>query len=1026
MADEQHNTAQHSTATVVTATMDTAPASSTSVWTDGNLRSPPSSRMLSTQLAIASLLGVLAVSLFAALRRRFPHVFMARLSYLQKLQAAKNRSRRSGSAPGSGLGSRSATSSSNGTHSQSDLGDVTEESISASTPTFTRSFLNIANKSFLNTLYTLHKITDEEIVDFAGLDAYVFLGFFKMAIKLLFVCWFFAVTIISPIRYHYTGNYDQGDGSGGNGGDVSGGDGSGNDGGDNDSDFYYNNYLLIYVVFTYLFTYITCHFLVRQAERVIRKRQEILGKQNSITDRTIRISGIPPELRSDKTLKETIENLKIGEVERIVICREWNKLNSIMSKRSNIIKKLEFYWSNYMEIINPCDYDGNAINDSIRLSETHTGEDNLHMSRSSTNTLFSALNDAENGHGNGNDNGNASSFYTNATIPIQSTPSLLSTVSLKSRPKIRTGFLNIMGPSVDALDYYTHQLSVIDEEILKARSQHYAATPTAFVTMNSVATAQTLAQAVIDPRIGYLITSPAPAPADIIWQNATLPSHSRKLKIYYITVITGIFGVIFIFPVGYLATLLNYKSIKKFWPDLARFLLNHEWASKIVIDLLPVYLYTLLNGIIPFLYVWLSSKQGFISHGEEELSVVSKNFFYVFVNLFLVFTMAGTASNYWGYLSDSKKLALQLAQSLRGLSSFYVDTIVLQGIGLMPFKLLPMGRIFQFIYFWFTHSKLPKSVKRSSMGVATARELTALYQPPDFNFGLQLPHPLLTLVITLIYSVISTKILSAGLMYFVIGYYVYKYLLIYTYVHPQHSTGKVMPVVFRRVILGLLLFQLTSAGSLILEKSWVLAACLAPLPVVTLMVLWYFQDKLQPLSVFIALRAIEVDSPPTIRYRDAPSANSVEASTRISEANNIQLKSKHTKKQRFENEPELDTSVVWADNNLFERYSDDAADDRGRYDASNNDTNANGYSNTGTSKLPRAFTDNLKTTATIDERREVNQSYDYPALVGSLEGPWIGMENASGENGKDTWILVWTSDGIVRKRVTNETDQIDA
>jgi hypothetical protein len=138
------------------------------------------------------------------------------------------------------------------------------------------------------------------------------------------------------------------------------------------------------------------------------------------------------------------------------------------------------------------------------------------------------------------------------------------------------------------------------------------------------------------------------------------------------------------------------------------------------------------------------------------------------------------------------------------------------------------------------------------------------------------------------------------------------------------------------------------------------------------------------------------------------------------------LKSKHTKKQRFENEPELDTSVVWADNNLFERYSDDAADDRGRYDASDNVTNANGYANTGISKLPRAFTDNLKTTATIDERREVNQSYDYPALVGSLEGPWIGMENASGENGKDTWILVWTSDGIVRKRVTNETDQIDA
>lgn len=896
----------------------------------GNLRDPPSSQLLSTQLLVASCLGLSAVTGFALLRNRFPHIFMARLSFLNKLGTAAERG-----AGGHGV--------------------------------FTKAFLNISNKSFVRSVATLHRITDDEIIEFAGLDAYVFLGFFKMSIKILSICWLFATLLISPIRFYFTGQYDQGDGD-------AGGPGSPAKDPDGTVESWYRTYLLIYVVFTYLFTYVTCHYLVQHARTVIEKRQEILGKQNSITDRTIRLSGIPPEMRTERILKEVIENLHIGRVEKIVICKEWKKLDSLFDRRARVVKNLEFYWSNYFDAGNLTSSD-TSNQDSIRLDSTRYRD----LVSEDSNNPFNDSQNMEDG------NMSASQATLNSTLS-----SATSTLSLKTRPSVKLGFMGIFGKKVDAIDHYTNQLSIIDEEIKNARKYHYAATPTAFVTMDSVATAQTLAQAVLDPRIGYLISSPAPAPADIIWENATLPSHSRKLKIYYITVITGILGVIFIFPVGYLATLLNMKSIKKFWPDLAGFLLKHQWASKIVIDLLPVYLYTLLNGVIPFLYVWLSSKQGFISHGEEELSVVSKNFFYVFVNLFLVFTMAGTASNYWGYLSDSKKLALQLAQSLRGLSSFYVDTIVLQGIGLMPFKLLPIGRIFQFIFFWLTHNNFKPSNSLFWRGNPTARELTYLFQPPSFNFGLQLPHPLLTLVITLIYSVISTKIVSAGLIYFIIGYYVYKFNLVYTYIHPQHSTGKVMPIIFRRVILGLLLFQLTVAGSLVLEKSWVLAVCLAPLPLITLMILWYFQDKLQPLSVFIALRAIEID--------DTNDSN-IETGARH-DFHSARQHNGFSRSPLSLNEGDNPTDNAWDEN-----FCDDSFN-----------------RNTATRESPSKKN---KSPTTIDERREQNQSYEYPPLVGNLEGPWIGIEkgDASSATVDDTWILVWTSDGVQRKKILSEINQ---
>lgn len=103
----------------------------------------------------------------------------------------------------------------------------------------------------------------------------------------------------------------------------------------------------------------------------------------------------------------------------------------------------------------------------------------------------------------------------------------------------------------------------------------------------------------------------------------------------------------------------------------------------------------------------------------------------------------------------------------------------------------------------------------------------------------------------------STKILTSGLAYFIIGFYVYKYQLIFATDHLPHSTEKVWPLIFRRIIVGLLLFQLTMTGTLAgFEGGWVLSSCLFPLPVVTLCFLYDFEKNYLPLSKYIALSSI--------------------------------------------------------------------------------------------------------------------------------------------------------------------------
>jgi Uncharacterized integral membrane protein len=175
----------------------------------------------------------------------------------------------------------------------------------------------------------------------------------------------------------------------------------------------------------------------------------------------------------------------------------------------------------------------------------------------------------------------------------------------------------------------------------------------------------------------------------------------------------------------------------------------------------------------------------------------------------------------------------------------------------------------------------------------------------------------------------STKILTAGLLYFIIGYFVYKYQLLYACVHPPHSTGKVWPLVFRRVILGLLIFQLTMVGTLALQKAYTCASFLAPLPIFTIFLLWNFQNNYIPLSIFIALRSIE--------------------------------------------------------NNELRNYDEeDILENEG----------------------PQQNRDR-----TLDERRELNKTYDFPNLVKDLDGPLIAIDRND--------VLMINKDGMtIRKAQT--------
>lgn len=255
---------------------------------------------------------------------------------------------------------------------------------------------------------------------------------------------------------------------------------------------------------------------------------------------------------------------------------------------------------------------------------------------------------------------------------------------------------------------------------------------------------------------------------------------------------------------------------------------------------------------IQLTWAGLSSLQGMTSRGDVELSVISKNFFFTFFNLFLVFTVFGSATSFYGFwqhlrdaFKDATTIAFALATSLEGFSQFYINLIIFQGLGLLPFRLLEFGSLAMY----------PIHL----LSARTPREYASLSTPPTFSYGLSIPQTILIFIICVVYSVFPSSWLICfwGLVYFSLGNLIYKYQLLYAMDHQQHSTGRAWPMICNRVFIGLVVFQLAMIGVLALRQSITRSVLLVPLLGATVWFTYFFGRTYEPLTKFIALRSID-------------------------------------------------------------------------------------------------------------------------------------------------------------------------
>ncbi|CAG8522677.1 3828_t:CDS:10 [Paraglomus occultum] len=636
--------------------------------------------------------------------------------------------------------------------------------------------------SFFGWIKPLLDIPESEILDKVGFDAAVFLGFFRLSSKLYLFCGIAAGCIRIPIWiYMHIYRFQPKD----PGQTPQEGGGIGIPYPNDPVLLETEPYVLVlsYAILTWVVSIAVYVFVYYNYKSFSAARQRYYLKQrNTVVARTVMVTSIPKEYQNDKALASYYESLGIGEVESAVVYRHVRRLRNAIEQRTKRLRKTEEAYVKWLG--NPCtdeNYDPEALLKEVEHKTSTNPQDDPEAGTVNPNTNYLK----------------------------------------EERPTVKTGFLGLFGEKVDAIDYYYDQFEYYDNLVKQGRRSAYVPTSVGFVTFANMSSAQIAAQALIYPKPFYCHSVLAPEPRDIYWDN--LNFRAREIVVRQVLIQIVVILIIFFWavPLTTLAALLDLNTLEKYFPWLAHLAERNQLIKGFIQGTLPTLAVTIFNSMLPLTMLYLSRLQGLQARSYIELSAVSKYFFFLLVNVLLVFTVAGTVSiSIDDILTEPRKIGPILASTLPEVAPFFVNIVILQGIGMFAVELAQFKEIFPA---WFKRLLLAK----------TPRDYAEASTPPIMKFYEIYPEVVFIFIVCLVYSAIYPSILFFGTIYFSIGFFCYKYLLLYVYFQPYESAGQAWSLIFHRIIIGLYIFQIMMIGFLSLRNDYVLAGLLAPLLFIT-------------------------------------------------------------------------------------------------------------------------------------------------------------------------------------------------
>ncbi|RPD56035.1 DUF221-domain-containing protein [Lentinus tigrinus ALCF2SS1-6] len=666
-------------------------------------------------------------------------------------------------------------------------------------------------KNILLWPYAVFMSDYREIRDKNGMDAYFYVRFLRMIVRILLPIWLISWLVLLPVTSVGTTVGEH------NGLDR----------------FIFGNVApdkqgryAAHIILAWLFTiWIWWNIRYEMKHFVTTRQRWLIEPKNSSSPQasTVLITGVPRRYLTESALTALFSHLP-GGVAKVWLNRDLKEMPDLYDRRQKAAKKLE-------------SAETSLINTAVKLhnkklkAEAKKAKKTKRGSVDTTNTDGRPLTDPS------------------ITDVEQGDVSLAEKlVPKKKRPTHRLppfGFLPfglpLMGKKVDSIEWARQEIKETNDALKQARrtlardvanssnlpepqtnhpdalkadsasSQTYPPLNSAFVLFNQQIAAHMAAQ-VLTHHMPYRMQAKGVgvAPNDVIWGNMNMNPYEARARSAISWGITIGLVIVWAIPVAFIGVVSNVHSLCATYSWLAWLCDLPPVIVGIISGILPPALLAILMLLLPIILRLLARFEGMTQRSAIELSLMTRYFIFQVINSFLVVTLSsGIIAALPDLVNNPGSIPSLLAQNLPKASTFFLTYVILQGLSGTASGFLQAVPLVLYYVKLFILGSTPRSI------------YAIKYTMRSVSWGTLFPGITLIVVITLAYSIISPIINGLSVAMFFLFYQLWKYLFMWQLeTDPATETGgRYFPKAIQHIFVGLYIQQICLAALFFLARD---------------------------------------------------------------------------------------------------------------------------------------------------------------------------------------------------------------
>ena len=373
--------------------------------------------------------------------------------------------------------------------------------------------------------------------------------------------------------------------------------------------------------------------------------------------------------------------------------------------------------------------------------------------------------------------------------------------------------LPLVGQKVDKIEYCRKEVARLNTEIEddQAHPERFPLMNSAFIQFNHQVAAHMACQSVSH----HLPKQMAPRlveidPNDVIWDNMSIPWWSAYIRTGGVLVIVTGMIILWAIPVAFTSALSQIETAAKSFSFLHWIMDIPAWFRSVLQGVLPPALLGLLLFLLPLILRFLVRLQGTQSGMLVELSVQRYYFWFLFVQLFLVVSIAGALTQFFALFQSVEgftNVPSLLGSNIPKASNYFFSYMLLQALSVSAGALLQVGSLIG----WFILAPILDSTARAKFKRQTSLS--------NIQWGTFFPVYTNLACIGLIYSVISPLILLFNIITFSLFWFVYRYNTLYVTRFTRDTGGLLYPNAINFTFVGIYVMEIALIGMFFLVRD---------------------------------------------------------------------------------------------------------------------------------------------------------------------------------------------------------------